>query len=148
MASKNNEPTGGFRELSLDDLDGIVGGAKKNQGRENDSEQEESAFEASWLLHVDALSPAQVSAIPPAEFRKLTGDQLTSFSALQLHDVSGAQLNTLSESQLHSIGTDISGVSAVALSAVVHFSYLTDQQLGYISRRVTEVGEIRQCSTC
>ena len=133
MPGQKDPSAGGFRELSLDDLEGVVGGAKRGERQESQGQQEEAAYDASWLLHVDALSQAQVSVIPLAEFGKLTGDQLATFSALQLHDVSGAQLNTLSESQLRSIGTDISGVSASALSAVVHFSYLADQQLGALT---------------
>ena len=133
MASKKPEPIASFRQLSLDDLDGIVGGARKDKDQQSQSGPAQAAFDASWLLNVVILTEAQVSAIPPAEFAKLTGDQLTSFSAGQLNDVSGAQLNTLSESQLQSIGRDISGVPASALAAVTHFSYLTDQQLGALT---------------
>ena len=70
MASIKPEPTASFRELSLDVLEGIVGGAKGGQSQQSYSQQEEATFEASWLLHVDALSQAQVSAIPLAEFGK------------------------------------------------------------------------------
>lgn len=98
MPRQKNPSLDGFRELSVDDLDGIVGGAKGDNNRSKNDQSDEQAYDASWLLHVDALSQAQVSAIPLAEFGKLTGDQLSALSSSQLHDVSGAQLNTLSSS--------------------------------------------------
>ena len=69
MASRKPKPIASCRQLSLDDLDGIVGGARKDNDPQSQSGPAQAAFDATWLLNVVVLTEAQVLAIPPAVTR-------------------------------------------------------------------------------